>query len=289
MRDELGRTIIRPSALASYGDTPRRTAATLFKDEFQAAGYTVNDTPGGIAATVGTALHRGAELLLTDKMKGQYGPGSLSSATDAAIENLRSNAQRGIVMDATSPTVSTAEKQVARMTDCYAQHAVPDIEPIALEQRLVIDMGDDFVLSGQSDVVALAPEGCLEDTKSGVISRTHAAQLGGYTMAQRAHGRDIKFARTRFIQRVSIKKDQPPPAVQRYELWAIEPITAIRIRNIKRDLMEFRRLVEVGNADPISAIDCNPMSMLCSRKFCGLWGTDGCFEWQFKEKSDDDA
>lgn len=283
MKDDDGNTIIRPSSLSGYGDCARRAAATIIKDEILDAGYEVADYQSSIAASVGTAVHRGVELLLTDKMVGQYGAGTLTTATDAAVARLRHEVESGAVFDSTSPNSNTAEKQVARMTAVYARHSVDDVDPIALEERLKVDLGDGFVLSGQSDVIARSP-GAVEDTKTGIVSRTHAAQLGAYTTIQRAHGRDIKLARTRFIQRVAISKDQPVPVVQNYQLWDIEPITYNRIRRIKSDVTEFRRLVDVGNADPIIAFDTNPMSMICTERFCPLWRTNGCIEWKFKEK-----
>ena len=90
--------------------------------------------------------------------------------------------------------------------------------------------------------------------------------------------------RIQFYQRVAKDKDQPPPVVTRYELYDIEPIALNRVRRIKSDIKEFRRLVDVGNADPIMAFDCSPASFLCSERFCPLWGTDGCPEWQWKIK-----
>lgn len=285
MKDEEGRTIIRPSSLSSYGDTARRTAAaSILRDEIKAAGYEIRDFANTVASTVGTSVHRGTELMLLDKMHGRYGTGSVSMATDGAVERFRELLIQGVVFDKTSPNTSSAEKQIAKMAKVFAHWSVPEIEPLSLEERLTVDLGDGFILSGQTDIIAMGPD-AIEDVKTGVVSRTHAAQLGAYSTIHRAHGRPIKLARTRFIKRVAADKDVPPPVVTNYELWDIEPITFNRIRRVKQDVTEFRRLVSVGSADPINAFDCSPSSFLCAERTCPLWGTDGCAEWKFKEHS----
>ena len=68
----MSETIIRCSALSGYPDCPRRGAAYLFWREVSGAGYRLSSTARGIAAAIGTAVHRSAEVTL---FKGDLGRG----------------------------------------------------------------------------------------------------------------------------------------------------------------------------------------------------------------------
>lgn len=277
-------TIIRPSSLTSWGDCPRRAAASLFKREIRDAGFDLNDSLNSIAAGVGTATHAGAAVILMEKMGDASLPsGALTAGVDAAIDSLVAQVRDGVVWDDTTPTKTIAERQIKRMTRAYFQYLAPIIEPIAVEERLEADAGDGFVVSGQSDAIAREPD-AVRDLKTGVASRTHAPQLGAYAMLQASHGRIVKSGKTDFIKRVHPDKDQPPPVTTEYPLDDIVQVARHRIERIKRELTEFRRRLDDGDAAPEWSFDVNPMSMMCTAKFCSAYGTSFCNEWRYKEK-----
>lgn len=280
------RTVIRPSSLSSWPDCPRRGAAGAYAREIVAAGWVLRVLPHNVAASVGTATHTATAVMLEEKMAGRYGLGTVSAAEQAGVEAFDEIVREGLTWDATSPNADTAEKQIVRMARTYATHLVPVIEPIAVEERLEVDAGDGFILSGQSDAMAREP-GRVRDTKTGTISRVHSGQLGAYAIIQHSHGRDVRGATVDFIQRVSVKKDQPPPVVSEYGIDEIVAVAASRIERVKAEVTEFRRRLETGDAPPEFAFDSNPMSMLCSEKFCPAFGTKWCAEWQYKEKKDE--
>lgn len=276
-------SIIRPSSLTSWADCARRAAAGLFRREIEDAGFELRRPQHNVAASIGTATHAGGALILEEKMAGRLGAGTIQAAEQSALASFEEQLRDGLVFDATSPNRNTAERQIVRMTQCFNRHLAPVIEPVAVEERLEVDAGDGFVLSGQSDNVTMEP-GRVRDLKTGVVSRTHAAQLGAYTIIQHSHGRQVGGAMVDFIKRVALSKDQPPPVTTDYALADIVPVALNRIERIKREVTEFRARLDEGGQPPEWAFDTNPSSMLCSDKFCPAWGTKWCNEWRWKEK-----
>lgn len=245
MNDDASVTVIRPSSLTAWADCARRAAANLFRREIQDAGYDLKSTVHNVAASVGTATHAGAASILEEKMAGRLGAGTITAAEHTALESFAVAMGEGLAFDATSPNRNTAERQIVRMTRCFHQHLTPVIDPISVEERLEVDAGDGFVVSGQSDNVTMEP-GRVRDLKTGVISRTHAAQLGAYAIIQHTHGREVGGAMVDFIKRVALAKDQPPPVTTDYRLGDIVPVAMNRIQRIKREVAEWRHRLEVG-------------------------------------------
>lgn len=280
------KTIIRPSSLSSWPDCPRRAAAGSYSKEIEAAGWSLRALPHNVAASVGTATHKATAVMLEEKMAGRYGQGTVTAAEQAGVEAFDEIVREGLTWDATSPNADTAQQQIVRMSRTYATHLVPVIQPIAVEERLDVDAGDGFILSGQSDAMAREP-GRVRDTKTGTVHRVHSGQLGAYSIIQHSHGRDVRSATVDFIKRVSIRKDQPPPVVSEYGIDEIVAVALSRIARVKAEVTEFRRRLEAGDSPPEFAFDTNPMSMLCSEKFCPAWGTNWCAEWRWKESKDE--
>ncbi len=271
-------TFVRASALTGWPDCPRRGAAKLFKAEIISAGYTLRETPRGIGATVGTAVHSGAALTLTEKMNtGSLAP--LSAVTDCAVESYREGAAEGVLFDKETANSNAAEKQITQMVESYQRCVAPEIEPVIVEERLEADTGFGLILTGQSDVLAREP-GKLRDLKTGKRNGLHTAQLGAYSLLSKSHGLDVNTACIDFVQRVGVTKPQPDPVITPYNIAACENAALNTLRHIKADLQVFREGnpalgILPGDAWAFAA---NPSSMLCSEKFCPAFGTNFCNE-----------
>lgn len=280
-------TIIRPSSLTSWADCPRRAAAVMLRREIEAdLGIVLCKASSGVAAMIGTALHAGAAAMLQDKLTGRWGAGSRTAGEQAALATFADQTLSGVVWDATSPNRNVGERQLVRMAAVYARDLAPRIEPEAVEERREVDAGDGFVVSGQSDVVGYVARERrkVRDLKSGVVSRTHAAQIGAYAIIEHSHGQPVVGAVVDFIPRVRITAEQPPAATSEYPLEDIVQVALHRIDRIKREVSEYRRRVEAGDEAPEWAFDSNPMSMLCTERFCPAWGTTWCNEWKWKDR-----
>jgi hypothetical protein len=274
---------VRCSSLSSWPDCPRRGAARSFKRLIEAAGFKLRQPAGSIGASVGSAVHRGAETLLTEKAGGADSP-NLSAAQDAAVETLHDRMREDDArMDKETPSQSVAERQVIRMTQAYAAHIVPDVEPLTVEQRLVARIpwsANNLALSGQSDVLAREPSR-LRDLKTGKGRfGSHRPQFGGYSLLGRTHGFPIKEIAEDFVQRCAIDKPQPAPRTFAYDVQGCEQAAVSVIRHMDLSLHTFlngdpARNIEPG--DPAS-FPANPSSKLCSERWCSAWGTPFCRE-----------
>lgn len=263
---------IRPSAVDTYADCARRTAADYFETDIANAGFKVSEKRTGIAAAIGTALHKGGAVALTEKLEhGTAAP--LSVAVDAAIFSLESQIKDGVSWDQTtppSPGNDTAKYQVRRMTTALYEGVVPDANPILIEKRLEAKLpGEDWCISGQIDALTASP-GAINDHKSGVKLRSHAGQLGSYTRLARAHGMTVEKIGINFVQRVSIKRTQP--AMQRV---AIELVPALNyaVGIWHRMIGDYQKFMITGDPESFPA---NPASMLCSPKYCRAHGSEFC-------------
>lgn len=278
-------TVVRASSLTFYGDCARRSAARMFRREIEAAGFKLRRLPQGIGAAAGTAVHSASALMLDEKAR----TGSLPPAdtvTDCAVQSVKESIAGGVAFDArVTPNAGDAHVQVARMSLAYRNHVAPTINPIIVEERLEAQFSEGIVLSGQADVVAREP-GRIRDTKTGTRLGNHAAQLGAYSLlartptAERPDGIDVHEASVDFIQRVSVKKNQPDPVVQIRDIGAAETAATNILRHIENDLATFRHGDErrrILPGDPWSFV-ANPNSILCGEKYCEAFNTEFCRE-----------
>ena len=271
--------IIRASSLPGYGDCSRRWAANHLREELEAAGYMLKGKPpGSIGGKVGTATHTGAAHTMLEVLES----GALSNkveAEQAALDELKEQMQDAVLYDEATKNANEAQRQVVRMVKVFREQLAPTMQPSAVERRLKADVGDGFILSGQSDLQLVSPDG-IDDLKTGARMSTHYAQIGSYSILVRAQwpDMDIKRLRVDFIPRVSMKRDQPDAVFEDYDRATAENAAASTINRIKQDVEEFRTRYLKDTAPPAHAFLANPGSMLCSPKFCPAHGTNFCKE-----------
>lgn len=271
--------IIRCSALTQYPDCPRRGAARLFWSEIGAAGFRLRSPARSIAAAVGRAVHKAAEVTLKEKaVSGRLPPSTV--AADCAAESVIAQVKEGVDFDQATRNQTEAEVQSVMMARAYHRVIAPMVEPIIVEERLEAELGPSLVLSGQPDLVCREPNK-IRDVKTSVRPRgTHAPQIGGYSLLARSNGLEIEEAAVDLIQRVAIGKPQPDLVSKAVIVAQAETAASNIIRTIERDLQTFRdgdheRRIMPG--DPWAFL-ANPQSMLCSPKYCPAFGTEFCHE-----------
>lgn len=269
-------TVVRSSSLNDWPDCPRRWAARNLRTEIGAAGYQLRTTVAGIAAAIGTAVHAGAAVMLTEKAKTGRLP-SIDVATDAARDSLREKIAEGVVYDDEAAVAHDASAQAVRMTRAFHEVLAPQINPVLVERRLRADARPGIVLSGQADVIAHEPD-AIVDNKTGKFRSNCKAQIGSYGLLRDSHGGDVKRAREAFVQRVSLKKPQPRPQMFEHDIEACEAAADAIIDHIANGLDVFRHgRGHIAPGDPW-AFMANPNSKLCGPKYCGAWGTSWCRE-----------
>lgn len=264
---------IRCSMLTSYQDCPRRAAASSFKKHVENVGFTLNQRGKGIGATLGTACHSGVEHSLTHKLNtGTAAP--IKDCIDRSIseyETLRGDDE--IVFDATTKTENEAKNQIIEIQKAHHVFIQPEIKPFLIEKRMFADLGDGFVLSGQPDLITTSS--ACRDLKTGAHESNYMAQLGGYSVLANSNGIKVKEISLDFIPRAPKGKPICPQSIT-YDLKIAEFTAFKTVQRIKSDFKEFS---QTGNAHAFPA---NPMSMMCSNKFCTAHGTKFC-EYTYKK------
>lgn len=265
-----GNTYLRASSLSNYADCMLRGAARIIPKEIVAAGYEIRSLPGNIGAAVGSGTHAGTGYLLAEKMN----TGSIGNSTEAdqrALQELDERLAGGVIWDATTGNINTAQQQIVRMVRTYRINTAPSINPIAVEERIDKDFGDGFIVTGQAD---LLESEILHDTKTGVTRRANAPQYGCYSLLRRSDGHTINGILEDYIPRVGAKKEQPPPEQHSYDVASAERLAWMVLQRMKADITKFREAEDIWTFLP------NPASQLCSDKYCPLHGTTTCKAWK---------
>lgn len=261
--------VLRASSLPSYADCPRRTAAKLLWEELKALGYDLRETAQGIGAALGSSTHEAASYSLNSKIN-DGSLGNTSHAMDLAFEAFHEiQKTEGIVYDSTTPTYDRAELQLKTLVHTYRLKVAPGIAPVEVEVRLEANIGDGFILSGKFDVRELE---AIRDLKTGAASRAHISQYGGYVLLCRVHQRPVD----KIIEDYLPRKKEPEPEFYHYDAEAAVNAARAILKRMKDDVAAFR-----ASGEPTSFI-ANPQSMLCSDRFCPVWGTAFCREHKNK-------
>ena len=261
---------IRASMLPSYPDCPRRAVAKQYRRKFEKLGYEFRELAPSVGAAAGTAVHKGAEMMLRAKHAGKTI--SLDQALEPAITGFQEETGKGAIWDETTPNSNVAAEQIKRMVAMYAVQldipATVNGEP-AVELSLKANAGDGWELTGHIDLVT--ETGWVRDTKTGALMRPYHAQLGAYSLLVRSNKIiDVKGAAIDFIKRVGKTKPQPPCEAQEYAVGPCERNALALIGKLKADMAQFDATGDLGSFMP------NPMSMMCGDKYCPAWGTAFC-------------
>lgn len=268
-------TTIRASMLPGYADCPRRAAAKQFRREVLDSVPALRETSPSIGAAVGTSAHLVAARHMQARIDGrEY---SHKQAVEEAVEGLREEIAPGCVWDDTTPSLDAAIFQLDRITRAYVFGLARDVRPLAVELELKADAGDGFWLTGHVDLVAEwpAPEtlaAWIRDLKTGGVNRPYQAQLGAYSLLYRssAGALPVQAVGVDWIKRTPRTRPQDAGVHHAYKVSPCERAGWAMIERIKADLQDFRR---TGNPWCFLA---NPMSMMCSDKYCPAHSTPFC-------------
>lgn len=251
--------------LPSYADCARRTVAKQWPLMLAEMGFTVRPLLPSAGAAVGTAAHAGLEGLRRQAWAGQ--DLDVVAAMGPAITKLKEELAPGAEWDATTPNVMAAEIQVRRL----AQAMIPILReqrPAAIELALAANLPYGWELSGHLDF--LGEDGTVEDFKTGAVRRPYQTQLGAYAILAEAHEYRVTGVSIAWARRARADRPQPPPEVQRYDLEVAKREAWAVIRKCQTQVAEFK-----ASEDP-GVLPANPMSMMCTPKYCPAYGTSFC-------------
>jgi len=258
---------IRASSLSDFADCPRRMITRQYPDIISQV-VAPRETPENIAAITGTAVHKAAETMLNDKR--DTGSISISRSIDAGVSELNrqlADAAGNTAFDDTTRDQSTAEKQVKKMAGVYEPLA-RDIETEYTELHLTARLPGGWKSSGHIDVYG---HGVPRDTKTGKMKSVHIFQAGNYLLLLKANKYTISDKTwIDFIRRVPVSKAQPPIESSFYNSDVAMKAAEIVIRRVMWTIEDFEKN---GNIENIPA---NPMSMMCSDRYCPAHSTELC-------------
>jgi RecB family exonuclease len=276
MENEKTIRTIRASMLSAYNDCPRRAIARQYRSEIEESGYKLNSELPTIGASIGTATHAVIEAFYRSRIEGK--PFVNAEAIDAAVSGLEENTKNGCLWDDTTPNAMTAKEQITRMTSVYIESIARDTTPIAVEARVSAEISEKWELSGHVDLVAICSDGSvhLRDIKTGAkMTRSHHAQLGAYSLLLRSDSaaisnEKISKASVDFIKRSPKRRPQEEVISIEYDISLCEIEAWNAIKRIISQFEDFDKTKEE------TAFPANPMSLMCSEKFCIAHGTEFC-------------
>jgi len=226
-----------------------------------------------VGAAIGTGVHAGAAYVMNDKkITGE--PCRAKDMADVGIEKFHKEMVGGIEFDGTSQNANNSDLQIQSISKMFCFAVAPKINPVEVEKALPAKVTVDFGIMGHADVIA--DEGII-DTKTGVRLHSYHANMGGYRIVARSNDipkETLKNLIINWIPRTRINSKrvlaQKPPQTICYNPLECEDEAYSQLYMIIEQVMKF-----VQSGDPAS-FPRNPMSMMCSEKWCPAWGTEFC-------------
>lgn len=259
---------IRASMLPSYQDCPRRSASKQFKQIIIAAGYTLRELPVIVGVAVGNGLHAGVKQQ-ADTFISSGSWGSIDDAIEVGINKYHRDIIDGVDFDNNTVNSNEAEKQIVTQVKSFVYEVTPHIKPIESERKFYSVADKDFEFTGSTDLIDEA--GIIDDIKGGARCRPYHAQLGGYALLRRANDlTETSGCRLWHMPRVSTKKSYPGATRIDYDVKLCILSASYTINQIKSNVRSFLKTKSSW------AFPANPLSMMCSDKYCPAWGTDFC-------------
>jgi hypothetical protein len=258
---------IRASMLPSYNDCPRRAAANQWRPIITEMGFALREVSTSIGAAVGTSCHEAAKLMIECKMQGTQH--KMTDIIDAAFSNLHKGTVAGVTLDNTTTSINEAEKQISVLALAFERDVLPSTESVELELQMKARITDDAEFTGRCDTEQV--DETIDDWKYGSKMRYYGSQLGGYSILKKSRtGKSAKRVSIYHLPRVSVKKSYPGTARYFYNVESCEVAAFYAIQRIKADIDKF---IKTQNPWIFPA---NPMSMMCSEKYCPAFGTSFC-------------
>lgn len=234
----------------------------MFRTQLIDAGFQIRESIRHITAAIGTGAHSGAMIGARRKSEGENP--KISDLVEIGIVSLRKEIAEGIEYDDTSRSANIAEKRVRGIINVFASELLPAIEPDVIECPLKATFGDEVLITGHPDLIETSIK--IRDLKTGKSGQGHYAQMGTYSLLRQAN----QHPKPNGLLIDHIPQKKPEYTLTQYSVDVCEQIAKSTIREIIR---QYRLFESKQTPDVFPA---NPMSMLCSEKYCTAYGTDWC-------------
>lgn len=223
----------------------------------------------GVRAAMGTAIHKGAEVMWTEAIAKKQVDANVNMMKDAVIENFQEAVKKGVKFVGTD-TQQTAEKSILDGTEAFVSDIVPFVSiPTAVEQFFEVELDHPIVsgIGGTIDYLQ-AEEGIIDDIKTSKRKSSpadHVVQQSIYKYLAIANKVPVLYNR---LQNVVLKA-KPEGAI--LELEPNVDLAKKYVNGILDVLTAFH-----AGVDPAVLFRCNTGHYLCSTDYCSIHGTDQC-------------
>lgn len=240
--------------------------------------------PPGVAAVVGTAVHKGVEVNLRHKMeKGILAP--IDMVFDASRDSILTTFQAGEVMlsdeDAgdINKVMGEAVDSAVSLSRLHHVEVAPKINPAAIEEPFVLEIqGCEYDLAGRKDI--REKDGTIRDTKT---KKSSPSSSDGWTMQTRMYALAEKVERGALPPRITLDylvNTKTPKLVQlvtEAKDMALAPLFD-RLNNMV-NVIEVSQYVRSKGSEMLPLTPADPNSWICTSKWCGYAFEGGCPYW----------
>lgn len=249
--------ILRPSALDTSAQCPSQWYRV-----FILGGTSIPNS----RAAIGTAIHKGVEVLWKDSIAFKSVVHSPSAMADAAMEAFAEEEQKGLVYDSGESQGSCA-KEIIQGLDTYVEDIVPWVMmPTHVEQRYTIKITDHPIVGGISGTLDYIEEnkGIIGDVKTSKRKPTpanSATQQSIYKLLVEENGTKVNVSNLQAV----VLKAKPEGHIMDAQ------INIPKAKAIVNTLLDTLEVLNQDIVDPDILFRGNPKYWLCSPKYCAFY------------------
>jgi len=227
-------------------------------------------------ATLGTAVHKSAEVVWEDAIKTGKKDLNISQATDAAIEEYHECLKKDEPQFDVGDTKESLEKLVIEGTKSWIEDIAPSVDiPVAVEKRYTIEINNPIFerISGSLDYVGEKSIHDIKTTKRKPTLSNYSLQQGTYALLREGNGETVDEVKIQAV--VFNKKDTKALILDMVEDNTNPFIGLDAIKNQSRfivnNILEKTKVYSKDIVKPELLFTGNPKSNLCSNKYCSLY------------------
>lgn len=248
--------VLRPSAIDTASNCPQQWYRTHILGQ--------NSIPNA-RASIGTAIHRAAEVLWTEAIATGKKDVNLAKATDAALECFKEEAKQGLQFK-DGENVNTANVEVIKGTEAFVTDIVPFTDiPQAVEKRFTIPLDGHPVVESVSGTVDYISHNQISDIKTSSRKPTvsnYITQQSTYKLLAEKNGVDVQY---NTIQSVVFAKKETAGHILEMPTDVEQAKLAINT------LLDVTEIYAKDIVDPNILFRGNPKYYLCSEMYCAFY------------------
>lgn len=214
-------------------------------------------------ASIGTAIHKAAEVLWTDAIASNKKDPNKPKLIDAAIQEFKEEEAKDIQYGP-GEDGNSSRKEIINGVEAFVDDIVPFTAiPDFVEKRFTIDLDHPVVkaLSGTVDYISDTTIADVKTSKRKPTPVSYEVQQSVYKMLAEANGRTVN---TNLIQGVVLKKVSEGTILQ-------APTNIDKAKYLINNILDTTELMHKDIVDPDVLFRGNPKHMFCSERFCAFY------------------